>query len=83
MRIKCESQVKGINLGIRSIQMIFKAISLDGITTEGSVDRGKGQELSLEARQHLTVRYSNEDQEASSITEERRRCIVLDLGLAN
>lgn len=48
--------------------MIFKAIRLNEITKGGSMDREKGQQLSLQALQHLTVRYSNENQEAADIT---------------
>lgn len=46
--------------------MIFKAIRLNEITKEGSVNREKGQELSLQALKHLTIRYGNEDQQAAT-----------------
>lgn len=48
------------------MQMIFRAIKLNEITKGGSMDREKGQELSLQALKHLAVRYSNEDQEEAA-----------------
>lgn len=62
--------------------MIFKAIELDEITKGGKMDREKGQDLSLEVLQHLTVRYSNEDQEEPTSIRERR-WLVLNLRSAN
>lgn len=53
--------------------MIFRAIKLNEITKGGSMDREKGQELSLQALQHLAVRYSNEDQEEATYITGRRR----------
>lgn len=48
--------------------MIFKAIGLDEITKGGSLGMEKGQDMSLEVLQHLTVRHSNEDQEEPTHT---------------